>query len=129
MMMSEICNYVVITLGLCWVMIFRKLSFNSHRLWAIVTIFLFKCGVIFGSRVYKGFQRKKTSDIEGGNMGGKRKRVELESCMEWMKKTEVWDILRCGNFIGYMERLKGNNLAITHQFIKSWKDGSVMVGN
>ena len=28
-----------------------------------------------------------------------------------------------------MERLKGNNPAITHQFIKSYKDGFVMVGN
>ena len=28
-----------------------------------------------------------------------------------------------------MERLKGNNPAITLQFVKSWKDISVMVGN
>ena len=87
MMMLEICNYVVITLGLCWV--FRKSSFNSHRLWAGVTIFLFECGVVFGNRVYWGFQRKQTSDIEGGNMGGKRKRVKPTSCKEWMKKIEV----------------------------------------
>ena len=89
MMMSEICNYMVITLGLCWVMIFRKLSFNLHRLWVGVTIFLFNCGVVFGSRGYQGFPRKKTSGIEEGNMGGKRKRVEPASCSEWMKKTEV----------------------------------------
>jgi len=52
-------------------------------------------------------------------MGGKRKRVEPVSCMEWMKKEEVCDILRWGNFIGFMERLKGNNPAITQQFIKA----------
>ena len=46
-----------------------------------------------------------------------------------MIKMEVWDILRQEKFTGYMERLKGNNPTITHQFIKSWKDGSVMVGN
>ena len=62
-------------------------------------------------------------------MGGKRKRVEPISCKEWMKKIEVWDILRHMNFIGYMERLKGNNLAITQKFIKTWRDGSIMVGN
>ena len=28
-----------------------------------------------------------------------------------------------------MERLKGNNPAIMHQFIKYWKDGLVLVGN
>ena len=62
-------------------------------------------------------------------MGGKRKRVELPSYAEWKKKLEVWDILRRGNFTSYMERLKGNNPAITHQFVKSWKDGSILVGN
>lgn len=62
-------------------------------------------------------------------MGGKRKRVESPSCVEWRKKIEVLDILRHGNFTDYMERLKGNNPAIRHQFVKSWKDGSVMVGN
>ena len=79
--------------------------------------------------MYWGFQRKKTSDIEVGNMGGKRKRVEPARCSKWMKKTEVWDILRHENFIGYMERFKGNNLDITQQFIKTWRDDSVMVGN
>ena len=28
-----------------------------------------------------------------------------------------------------MEKLKGNNLAITQQFIKTWRDGIVLVGN
>ena len=46
-------------------------------------------------------------------MGGKRKRVELVSCMEWMKKEEVWDILTRVNLTGFMERLNGSNPAIT----------------
>ena len=45
-------------------------------------------------------------------MGGKRKRVETVSCMEWMKKEEVWDIMRWDNFTRCMERLNNNNLAI-----------------
>lgn len=28
-----------------------------------------------------------------------------------------------------MEKLKGSNPAITRQFIKTWKDGSISVGN
>ena len=62
-------------------------------------------------------------------MGGKRKRVEPASYKEWKKKKEVWDILRHGNFTGYMERLKGNNPVITQQFIKTWRDGSILVKN
>ena len=46
-------------------------------------------------------------------MGGKRKRVEPGSCIEWMKKEEVWEILRRGNFTGFMERLNGSNPTIT----------------
>ena len=91
--------------------------------------YFFECSVFFGNRVNWGFQRKKTNKIEEGKMGGKRKRVELASCLEWIKKMEVWDILRCRNFIGYMERLKGNNPTIMHQFIKTWKDNSIMVEN
>ena len=49
--------------------------------------------------------------------------------MEWMKKDEVWEILSRGNFIGYMEKLNGGNPTITQQFLKSWKEGSIMVGN
>ena len=41
------------------------------------------------------------------------------SCMEWMKKEEVWDILRQGNFIGFMKRFNGSNPAIMQQFIKT----------
>ena len=55
--------------------------------------------------------------------------MELGSCMEWMKKEEVWDILRRGNFTGYMERLNGGNPTITQQFLKTWKEGLIMVGN
>ena len=62
-------------------------------------------------------------------MGRKRKRVEPASCKDWTKKNEVCDILRHVNFTRYMERLKGNNLAITHRFIKIWRDDSIMVGN
>ena len=62
-------------------------------------------------------------------MGSKKKRVEPTSYKEWMKKKEVKEILRRGNFTRYMERLKGNNLVITQQFIKTWRDGSIMVGN
>ena len=62
-------------------------------------------------------------------LGGKWKRVEPPSYARWKKNSEVWDILRRGNFTGYMERLKGNNPAITHQFVKSWRDGSILVRN
>ena len=33
------------------------------------------------------------------------------------------------NFINFMEKLEGNNPAITQQFIKTWRDGSILVGN
>ena len=45
------------------------------------------------------------------------------------EENEGLDILRRENFIGYIERLKSKNPAITQQFIKTWRDGSVMVGN
>lgn len=61
-------------------------------------------------------------------MGGRRKRVELASCKDWKKK-EIWDILEEGKFTGFMEKLKGSNPSITRQFIKTWKDGSILVGN
>ena len=64
-----------------------------------------------------GFFVSRGSAIE--IMGGKQKQVEPPSCVRWKKNSEVWDILRLGNFTGYMERLKGNNPAITHQFVKS----------
>ena len=105
------------------------LSFNSNGLWVFFTILPFDSDISFGSSVYRVFQRENSRDIEGQNMGGQRKRVEPASCKEWMKKMKVWDIIRRRNFIGYMERLKGNNPAITQQFIKSWRDGSIMVGN
>ena len=62
-------------------------------------------------------------------MGGRRKRIELTSCKEWKKKSEIWDILEQGNLIGFMEKMKRGNLAITYQFIKTWKDGSILEGN
>ena len=65
MMMLEICNYVLITLGLGWVVIFRMLSFNLHRLWVVASIMFFECGIFFGSSVYRGFQREKSNDIVG----------------------------------------------------------------
>ena len=37
--------------------------------------------------------------------------------------------MRWDNFTRCMERLNNNNLAIMQQFIKTWKEGSVMVGN
>ena len=52
-------------------------------------------------------------------MGGKRRRVEPGSYMEWMKKDEVWEILSRENFNGYMEKLNGGNPAIMQQFMKS----------
>ena len=88
-------------------------SFNLHGLWVVVAIFFFESSIVFGNSVYWVFQRERSKDIEGENMGGKRKRVEPASCKEWMKKTKVWDILRCMNFTGYMEKLKGNNPTIT----------------
>lgn len=74
-------------------------------------------------------QTKKFESIGAWKMGGKRKRVEPVSCREWMKKEEVWEILRRGNFTGFMERLNGRNHTIMQQFIKTWKEGSIMVGN
>lgn len=62
-------------------------------------------------------------------MGGKRKRVDPVSCREWMKKEEVWEILRRGNFTCFMERFNGGNLNIMQHFIKTWREISVMVGN
>ena len=121
-------NYEFKSFGVRWVMIFRKVGF-SHEFWAVFSFPLFSSGVVFSCRVFWGFQRMKTSKFSVETMGGKRKRVEPPSFPEWKNKSQVWDILRCGNFIRYMERLRGNNLTITHQFIKSWKDGSVMVGN
>ena len=56
---------------------------------------------------------KKFGILGAWKMGGKRKQIELVSCMEWMKKEEVWDILRRGNFTGFMKRLNGNDPAIT----------------
>ena len=61
-------------------------------------------------------------------MGGRRKRVKPTSCMDWKKK-EIWDILEQGKFTGLMEKLKGSNPYITCQFIKTWKDGSILEGN
>lgn len=31
--------------------------------------------------------------------------------------------------MGFMEKLTGSNHSITRQFIKTWKDGSILVGN
>lgn len=39
--------------------------------------------------------------------------MEPRSCMEWMKKDEVWEFLSRGKFIGYMEKLNRGNPAIT----------------
>ena len=61
-------------------------------------------------------------------MGGKQKRIEPTSCKEWRKK-EIWEIPEQGNFIGFMEKLKGNNPTITWNFIKTWRDGTVLVEN
>ena len=114
MMVSMLCNYVEISFGVCWVMLFSNTSIYSHRFWVGFAILLFVFCVAFCFKVIWAFQRKKTCEIGERKMGGKRKRVELASYSEWMEKVKVWDILRHGNFIGYMERLKGNNLAITH---------------
>lgn len=63
------------------------------------------------------------------NMRGRRKRCESGSCKEWKQKPQIWDILEQGRFTGFMEKLKGRNLTITKQFIKTWKNGSILVGN
>ena len=46
-----------------------------------------------------------------------------------MKKEEVWEILRRSNFTGFMERLNGSNPPITQQYLNTWKEGSIMLGN
>ena len=90
----------------------------SHGFWVIFSLLLFA-----GIFVALCFWELQTTAFFGVlQMGGKRRRVEPGSCMEWMKKEEVWEILSRGNFTGYMEKLNGGNLAITQQFLKSWKE-------
>lgn len=123
MRMSE--YYDLYSFGMWRIIISRNVG-DSHGLWVVSFNQCLGSGFC---RVFGAFLCVQTRAFFAEIMGGKRKRVEPPSCAEWRKKTEVWDILRRGNFTDYMERLKGNNPAITHQFVKSWKDGSVLVGN
>ena len=118
-------NYEFNSFGVRWAIIFRNVG-SSHGLWVLSSFPFLGSGV---RRMIRGFQSKKTSVLDAEIMRGKRKWVEPPSCAEWKNKPEVWDILRRGNFTSYMERLKGNNPTITHQFVKSWKDDSVLVEN
>ena len=97
----------------------------SHGFWVIFSLVLF-AGIFVALCIW---ELQTTVFFGVMQMGGKRQRVEPGSCMEWMKKDEVWEILSRGNFTGYMEKLNGGNPTITQQFLKSWKEGSIMVGN
>lgn len=90
-------------------MIFTTLGFITYRLWVGNIILYFDCGIHFANSLHRFFLRNLFSDIERKKMGGKRKSMEPVSCKEWKKKEEVWVILMSGNFMSYMERLKGVN--------------------
>ena len=106
---SELCDR-----GYC-ALIPNDLCNISHGFWVYFVLVLF--AVI--CEALCTWELQTTVFFGGLQMGGKRRRVEPGSCMEWMKKEEVWEILRRGNFTRYMERLNGGNPAITQQFLKT----------
>ena len=59
MIVSVFCNYVEISFGVCWVMIFRNTSFYSHGFWVDLAFLLFDCDVAFCFRAIWGVSKKQ----------------------------------------------------------------------
>lgn len=124
-------NYDLRRIGELWVMIIFEET--THSLPHILWVFLHKrklfCYFDIEISIFFVLFRTMRNCCSLRIMNGKRKRVETIICKEWKKTTKIWDILEQGQFMGFMEKLKGSNLTITHQFIKTWKNGRILVGN
>lgn len=62
-------------------------------------------------------------------MGGSKKRFEPVHYKEWKQKKGVWEILKGGGIVSFMDRLHGRNPPMSKQFFKTWKKGMVLVEN
>ena len=113
MIMLENRSYVFNTFGKWWVMIIRMECSLPHGLWILVTTLSFDFETDSGDYPQRVFLRDQVTYIGDKKMGGKQKRIELASYKEWKKKKDVYEILKCENFTGFIEKLKGNNPIIT----------------
>ena len=61
-------------------------------------------------------------------MVGERHHREPESEVEkWKRRSKVWEKLREGSIMTFIEKLHGWDPNITDLMVKSWKDGKVKI--
>lgn len=53
-------------------------------------------------------------------MGGDKDKMEATSFENWKWNTKVWNEISDGGLVPYMERLKGNSLSSTEDFVSGW---------
>ena len=61
-------------------------------------------------------------------MVGERHQRELEGEVEkWKRRSKVWEKLREGEILSFIEKLHGWDLKITDLMVNSWRDGKVKI--